>query len=212
MVPHGYLSDEEIMADEEDDDEVNPENQKKKLKILGEQFEAERNAKTKKLQPKVIGFVWLNEENDYPKTTPPNAVQFLIARHAWVREIPISLTAPADADSPDESGTPSSRHGGTSNLRKAQAVEEAMPDLIRLLHGNTHSRLFLVKEFLEFWGKKTEGEKPISKAKLSQKIKEVAAYISCPEAGPMKDKLCWDEMEISDSLFDQLSKSKSFLK
>jgi chromatin assembly factor 1 subunit A len=47
----------------------NPEKQETKLKILGEQFEAERNTKTKKLKPKVIGCVWLNKNNTYPESS-----------------------------------------------------------------------------------------------------------------------------------------------
>ena len=47
----------------------NPETQKTKLKLMGEQFEAERNTKTKKIKPKVIGCIWLNGNNAYPENS-----------------------------------------------------------------------------------------------------------------------------------------------
>ncbi|XP_011504216.1 PREDICTED: chromatin assembly factor 1 subunit A-B [Ceratosolen solmsi marchali] len=193
MVPHGYLSEEEIGADEEDEDDINPEKQQTKLKILGEQFEAERNIKTKKLKPKVIGCIWLNKNNAYPQNTPEHAVHFLTVRHIWVNHVPLILTPPADAENTNdnENGTPSNKTNAASSARKAKALEEAMPDLIRLLHGNTHGRGFLVKEFLEYWGKKKEGEKSIPKAKLQQKFREIASWIACPEVGPMHEKVCW---------------------
>ena len=39
-----------------------------------------------------------------------------------------------------------------------QFPEEALPDLIRLVHGNNNNKMFLAKEFLAFWSKKTEEE------------------------------------------------------
>lgn len=70
-------------------------------------------------------------------------------------------------------------------------MEEAMPDLIRLLHYNPHGRGFLVKEFIEFWSKKREGEKPLPKMKVQQKFQEIAKRITCSEPGPMHGKACW---------------------
>ncbi|KAL7297334.1 hypothetical protein TKK_0009727 [Trichogramma kaykai] len=193
FVPHGYLSDEEINADEEEEDEdfENPEKQEAKLKVLGEQFEAERKEKAvKNLKPKVIGCIWLNANGECPENTRPLHVQFLKTHQAWTRERPIVLTPPAESGNSNEAcTTPSNKH---ASARKAKAFEEAMPDLIRLLHGNRHSRVFLVKEFIEFWTKKKEmEEKLIPKARLHAKISEIATWGNCQEAGPLKDKLCW---------------------
>jgi len=44
-----------------------PQTQKMKLKILGEQFEAERNAKMHKLKPKIIGCIWEGAGNSFPE-------------------------------------------------------------------------------------------------------------------------------------------------
>ena len=61
-----------------------------------------------------------------------------------------------------------------------------------MLHGNTNSQKFLLKEFLEYISRKNEGaEKLIPKSKLHQKIRDVATWMACPEPGPMQDKYCW---------------------
>ena len=58
-----------------------------------------------------------------------------------------------------------------------QVPEEAMPDLIRLVHANINNKNFLVKEFLSFWSsKKEENNLPIPKSKILQKIQEIAEY------------------------------------
>lgn len=46
-----------------------PETQKFKLKVLGDEFEAERNEKTLKLKPKVIGCIWTNEHGTLPESS-----------------------------------------------------------------------------------------------------------------------------------------------
>ena len=59
--------------------------------------------------------------------------------------------------------------------RLPHVPEEAMPDLIRLVHANINNKNFLVKEFLSFWSKKEENL-PIPKSKVLQKIQEIAEY------------------------------------
>ncbi|KAK2587349.1 hypothetical protein KPH14_003066 [Odynerus spinipes] len=189
MVPHGYLSDEEARADEEENENMTPESQKFKLKILGEQFEAERNEKTLKLKPKIIGCVWLGPNNTYPENTPKKVVDFLTARHAWVSRIPVVLLSSASENTDVECHTPTMSRGST---RKTKVPPEALPDLIRLIHGNTYGRKFLVREFLTFWSKGHQGkENQISKASLIKKISEIGNWMSCPEEGPMHLKACW---------------------
>ena len=36
--------------------------------------------------------------------------------------------------------------------------QECLPDLVRLLHANPNNKMFLAREFLEFWRRKTGGE------------------------------------------------------
>nr|XP_012230666.1 PREDICTED: chromatin assembly factor 1 subunit A-B [Linepithema humile] len=191
MVPHGYLSDEEAQAGEEEMEDMSPQTQKMKLKILGEQFEAERNAKTYKLKPKIIGCIWQERKNLFPESISTKVKEFLSARQAWVNNIPIIL--PSSTFTEDDTSlsaeckaqTPQSVRGP----RKTKFPNEALPDLIRLLHGNTYGRHFLTKEFMTFWSKKSE--KQLSKVSVLEKINEIANKVACPEEGPMHLKSCW---------------------
>ncbi|XP_015117350.1 chromatin assembly factor 1 subunit A [Diachasma alloeum] len=181
MVPHGYLSDEEAQADEEDEEEMPLELQKDKLKILEEEFEAEMKTKTSKIKPKVVGCIWLGILNSYPENTPAHIINFLMARQGWPKEAPIALTPPAESEALE-----------TENLSKKGIPEEAVPDLIRLIHGNLHGRPFLVKEFFTYWTKNHPGhDNSFTKVSVSRKIKDLSKRIPCPEEGPMHLKACW---------------------
>ena len=58
-----------------------------------------------------------------------------------------------------EETTESAKVKNSSKGAKAKTVpEEAIPDLIKLLHGNTNTKMFLAGEFIEFWKKTSEGE------------------------------------------------------
>ncbi|XP_076231223.1 uncharacterized protein LOC143177244 isoform X2 [Calliopsis andreniformis] len=193
MVPHGYLSDEEVRADEEDKEDMSPETQKFKLKILGEQFDMERNAKTMKLKPKVIGCIWRGAENTFSENVPPRTAEFLSAHEAWVHQIPVTLpTASENDDIPaTECGTPTQQQAPI-RAKKARVPKEALPDLIRLVHGNTNGRKFLVKEFMTYWNKKNNfSENQMSNLSLMRKICELGKWMTCPEEGPMYLKSCW---------------------
>lgn len=202
MVPHGYLSDEELRADEEDKEDMSPETQKVRLKLLGEQFESERNAKTSKLKPKIIGVIWRGADNNFPPNVPAKIVDFLTAREAWVRQIPcpalLSTPTTSENETGNERGSPSPtqqqhQQQAPSSSKKTRVPEAAVPDLIRLVHGNVHGRGFLVKEFMTYWSKKedsNEGNR-ISKASLLQKIRDIGKWMPCPDEGPMHSKACW---------------------
>lgn len=73
--------------------------------------------------------------------------------------------------------------------KKTKFPNEALVDLIRLLHGNTHGRSFLLREFITFWNKKNSGK--LSKISVLKKISDIAKWIACPEEGPMHLKFCW---------------------
>ncbi|XP_015600795.1 chromatin assembly factor 1 subunit A [Cephus cinctus] len=192
MVPHGYLSDEEAQPDEEETEDMSPETQKVKLKILGEQFEEERKTKTARIKPKVIGCIWQGPLHEFPESTIEYLKQFLSDRQAWIREIPITLCAPKETENQNvqDIGTPSRSEKGSS--KKTRVPNEAIPDLIRLVHGNTHARRFLVKEFIAFWSKQGEAnDSQLSKISVLRKINEIGKWIACPEEGPMYLKNCW---------------------
>lgn len=73
--------------------------------------------------------------------------------------------------------------------KKTKFPDEALPDLIRLVHGNRHGRHGLMREFITFWSKK--GGSHLSKVSILSKINEVADRIACPDEGPMHLKSCW---------------------
>ncbi|XP_043799861.1 chromatin assembly factor 1 subunit A-B-like [Apis laboriosa] len=197
MVPHGYLSDEELRADEEDKEDMSPETQKVRLKLLGEQFESERNTKTSKLKPKIIGIIWRGPDNNFPPNVPAKIADFLAAREAWVRQIPCSalLSTPttSENETANERTSPSpTQQQAPSSSKKTRVPEAAIPDLIRLVHGNVHGRGFLVKEFMTYWSKRDDSnDNYISKASLLQKIRDIGKWMPCPEEGPMHSKACW---------------------
>lgn len=95
------------------------------MKLLGEEFESERNTKTSKLKPKIIGIIWRGPDNNFPPngeyrfilnrltavsckkeskkafyiyiyifciSVPAKIVDFLTAREAWVRQIPVIVS------------------------------------------------------------------------------------------------------------------------
>lgn len=191
MVPHGYLSDEELQADGEDNEDMTPETQKFKLKLLGEQFESERNTKTSKLKPKIIGCIWRQKENLFLENVPQRTRDFLTARDVWVWQNPVSLSRPVDTDTGTEAGTPA-HHWAKKSSMKSLLLSKAMPELIRLVHGNVHNRKTLATEFLAFWNKKYgSSENVMSTASLIVRIREIAKYMLCPDEGPMYQKACW---------------------
>ena len=60
---------------------------------------------------------------------------------------------------------------------KAKCVpEEAIPDLIRLVHANINNKIFLAKEFIAFWNKKTGQEAKVEAdgATASSKIDSIS--------------------------------------
>lgn len=108
-----------------------------------------------------------------------------------MNEIPINLQSTADNESLNgsECGTPSGRMSSGPGAKKTRVPEEAVPDLIRLVHGNVNGRGFLIKEFMCFWTKKNDLR--VSKVSLSKKIREISRWTACPEEGPMHQKNCW---------------------
>ncbi|XP_036149729.1 uncharacterized protein LOC105830502 [Monomorium pharaonis] len=191
MVPHGYLSDEEAQADEEEMEDMSPQTQKMKLKILGEQFEAERNAKTYRLKPKIIGCIWQGSDNSFPESVPPKVKEFLLARQAWVNNIPIIFPSTLREENSSVNAdckTPTHQQS-VRGAKKTKFPDEALPDLIRLVHGNRYGRHGLMREFMTFWSKKSGSQ--LSKVSILSKINEIADRIACPEEGPMHLKSCW---------------------
>merc|ERR1712142_1457064 len=204
FVPHGYLSDEE---EEKDEDEVfNPETAKEKLKHAEKEFEKEHKKKTQHLKPRLWG---VNFEGDLLDTEV--AACQLVKILGGFRGIIVGNNNMIETSFSKPVSSPSAVHEETtesasvkSSVKGAKArlvPEEAIPDLIQLLHGNTNNKIFLAREFIAFWKSKsgdevsvdskvegTPGTKDgsqfsISKRKMIDKIQEVAEYKKLTDNG-----------------------------
>ena len=153
--------------------------------MKAQQFEEEyKKKKPSKLKPRVFGCVWndpnnacnIDEKIAYDQlmkiSTPFKAVSLSLAPI-----IPTSFSEPKTNDSKENSPRFDKAGGEDSTKPKTlkQVPEEAMLDLIRLVHANINNKNFLVKEFLSFWSK-NEQNLPIPKSKILQKIQEIADY------------------------------------
>jgi len=214
FVPHGYLSDEEEVKD--DDEVFNPETAKEKIKLMGEEFEAEQIQKKKagQLKPRLWGVHFEGQELDTGAATC-QLVKILGGYSAVVMGdnnntdtcIMTSFSQTASSPSPkiDDDISDSAKVKGSSTRRgpvNRAVPPEAIPDLVRLMHGNVNNKMFLAREFIAFWSKKVGDNKgskedetgtpggqsvAISKRKMVEKITEIAEYKRIIEGGPR----CW---------------------
>lgn len=185
---------------EEDEQILSPEIQKAKLKILQCEFENEMKKSTERLHPRLLGILWQKSDGSKPDSCSDTVWNFLGKRKILCQEeqIFIQPTAANNYCEADETKT-------SDKPKKSRKISEGMiPDLIRLVHGNTNSRGFLAHEFQMFISKssnqihspeKEEGPKnapvPVSKLSIAKKIKDISKWMSCPEEGPMLGKMCW---------------------
>ena len=198
FVPHGYLSDEE--EDREEDEVMDPETAKQKQKLAAKEFEKEHKKKTQELKPRLWGTYWLGEET---LNTEAAAVQLTKILGGFTGIVCGDNNNPIDTGFTKTFSSPSTNQNHdditdsvkTNKGVKARSVpDEALPDLIRLVHGNFNNKVFLAKEFMIFWSKKHGGESPgeegatpttksgfISKKKMIDKITEIAEYKKNPE-------------------------------
>nr|CAD7394311.1 unnamed protein product [Timema cristinae] len=207
FVPHGYLSDEENSGEEET---VTPEGMKAKLKLLELEFEQEMKHKTERIKPRLIGCIWTTGQENTA------GVQFMKLLNSWravYRDTPISTSVPEGETSSPTSPGQNSRLAKTPNTgsKSRKFPDTAVPELIKLVHGNLNSRVFLLREFLAHLDKQhslnnsqstTPDTDPrqadeashtvaLSKKSISNKIKEIARWQPCPEEGPMFGRMCW---------------------
>lgn len=160
FVPHGYLSDEE--EDKDEDDVFNPETAKEKLKLREQEFEAEHKKKTQQLKPRLWGMYWEGEELD-TGAAAGQLVKILSGFAGIVvtdnNNCPIDTGFSRQVTSPEEMeglvGTESAKIRGKGGRPGKEFPAKAIPDLVRLIHANPNNKLFLAREFLEFWCKKS---------------------------------------------------------
>jgi len=212
FVPHGYLSDEE---EEKDEDEVfNPETAKEKLKHAEKEFEKEHKKKTQQLKPRLWGVHFEGEILDTGVAASQlvkilGGFQGIVVGNNNCIETGFSKPVMSPSAIQDEV-TKSAKVKNSSKGAKAKTFpEEAVPDLIKLLHGNANNKMFLAREFLEFWKKNSgedgsvdsvkvegdnvgtpggkEGQGTISKRLMVEKIQEIADYKRQADGGVR----CW---------------------
>lgn len=190
FVPHGHLSDEELMNEDELDEDNNPEIQKAKLKLIQDEFADELKKKTEKLRPRLLGLIWQNSDGSQPSDCS-NGIWSLLQTRAFMFSGPCVNLAPKATDAADNSSDDSEGAGKVSAVRRLKITEKEVPDLIRLINGNQNNCNFLIKEFRAHIAKNAPTAREFSIASIRYKIKELAAWKVCPEEGPMHKKMCW---------------------
>ncbi|XP_055843758.1 chromatin assembly factor 1 subunit A [Episyrphus balteatus] len=191
FVPHGHLSDEEMQNEDELGPDTSREAQKAKLKALQQEFAQEMKKKTEKIKPRLIGAIWEDENGNRPKLCPTIIWDSLCTRAMIFCEPPI-MEAP-EVPEPEPSTPPPEK------LKRIKIKDDLMKDLVRLVHGNRHSRVFLIKEYLEHVSNTCETIKngeclPPTKSQVKEKIDEISEWSvvdAVNKKNKNKKKLCW---------------------
>ncbi|XP_065362804.1 chromatin assembly factor 1 subunit A [Calliphora vicina] len=187
FVPHGHLSDEELQNEDEFGmgDDNTREAQKAKLQILQQEFAQEMKKKTEKIKPRLIGCIW----TDINGNQPPECARILwetLEKKAMLFTEPPLVEEP-EADRPPEPSSPSSAPNGhadkttTDKLKHISLSDNMVKDLTRLVHGNNHSKNFLINEYIayvektELSVKNGDLRKPM-KTVVRDKIEEMAEW------------------------------------
>lgn len=192
-MPHGHLSDEELMREDElddDDEDTNPEAQKAKLKFIQDEFADEMKKKTEKLKPRILGLIWQNADGTKPNDCS-NGIWNLFQTHAFMLNGSCVSVTPSPSKTAAGDSSDESENGQKNSVRRLKIGEREVPDLIRLVNGNINNCNFLIKEFRAFIAKNQAKAREYSIASIRGKIKELAQYKLCPEEGPMHKKMCW---------------------
>ncbi|XP_042886312.1 chromatin assembly factor 1 subunit A-B-like [Penaeus japonicus] len=218
FVPHGYLSDDEGKSDQEEEDngqeEDNGSKHKEQLKQKQAEFEEEMKKKTKHLKPRVIGSLWMADANNNPAF---NQLLKILNPHKAVTlgtTLPIGTRhggiIPKDTKEQKDDEDGSAEDKGNAKKFCKTFPEEAVPALIKLVHGNRNGKVFLSREFSDFWRRLQAGEldeehlqgvpmisSPIhanmflARKKVESKIQELGHWRKCPEEGPYNKVMMW---------------------
>jgi len=141
FVPHGYLSDEEGEG-QDNDDNIPEEVQKEKLKLLGEEFEAEIKKKTERIKPRLVGCIWIPNNVTNPDNMSKSVADTLLKyRCVWDGEEPIVTEKLILEDSPKDAPT--------SENKKLLLPDSIIPELISFVHGNTNGIKLAAKNFID---------------------------------------------------------------
>ncbi|XP_031569059.1 uncharacterized protein LOC116303626 [Actinia tenebrosa] len=179
MVPHGYLSDDEGIDADDEENQVDSASKEQQQLAKVKAWEAELKRKCKAKKPVCIGCVWPDDKNIHEMLQ-----QFEACVLIDEPTIAIRTTSSASADSCSQSMRENSTATPDSVNKSGMYVpEEAMPDLITLIHRSTAGVAKLINYFKQHWSKKCEstkihpslaGKGHISKRQLEAKIKAIA--------------------------------------
>ncbi|XP_055913618.1 chromatin assembly factor 1 subunit A [Eupeodes corollae] len=191
FVPHGHLSDEEIQNEDELGPDTSREAQKAKLKALQQEFAQEMKKKTEKIKPRLIGAIWEDKNGNRPKLCPTIIWDSLSTRAMIFCEPPL-VEAP-EVPEPEPSTPPPEKQ------KRIEIKDDLLKDLARLVHGNRHSRVFLIKEYMEHVANTCEriqnGEcLAPTKSQIKEKIDEISEWSVVDAVNKKKKnkkKLCW---------------------
>lgn len=173
FVPHGHLSDDEI--DDESGARLSPESLKQKLKLLKDEFDQDMQTKTHKIKPRSIGCVWYNKDGDN--------VDEAIDKHLRPLAILTNGNVVLKKRSELVQQTPTRKHS-------KEMKEELIVPFLKMIHGNTKNRKFIVGEFvacMENNGIVVD----VSKTYLGKWLQRYAQWKKCTEDGAMLNKFCW---------------------
>lgn len=196
FVPHGHLSDEELQNDGELEDGNTREAQKAKLQVLQQEFAQEMKKQTKKIKPRLLGPVWLDENGNKSQLCPAVFTQTIEMYGCWQLQ-PLTLEPPPEAvGEEDLADEPVKVKPSTLQLD-----EKLLEQLVRLIHGNSNSKVFLISEYLEYLKLQLPPDSPVlmpSKTLLREKFDEMALWkaVELPSGDAKKSKkpkkrLCW---------------------
>lgn len=183
FVPHGYLSDDEGVEDGDDEEcdeneenkRENPENRRDQQLAKAKAWEAAMKRKCKPMKPISLGCLWFEEAE-------VNVMLKQFAACLFVEES-INIESLSANSRSAEFSVDAPSNGNTSGA--LYVPEEAMPDLIKLVHGNTAGLSKLIIKFRQHWTSKFLGrnvtdeevdeKSPISKRQLEKKIQNIAS-------------------------------------
>lgn len=204
FVPHGYLSDEE--AQNEDEMTDSPDAMKIKLRLLEQEFQKELKNQCKKLNPRVFGCFWADD--DRPGI---DELKKVLSEYSAVPLVTVPIEIKDSSARVTDDGnevTPSTSKSDMVFGGKGVVPDEAMPYLIKMLHGNTNGKDRLLPEFLNFWNKpkqmleSTPKRSKISKRQLKITVQQIATWGKFPDPGPLFGKCCYYVKEEIRSKYD----------
>ncbi|XP_030244688.1 chromatin assembly factor 1 subunit A isoform X2 [Drosophila navojoa] len=196
FVPHGHLSDEELQNDGELEDGNTREAQKAKLQVLQQEFAQEMKKQTKKIKPRLLGPVWLDEDGNKSQLCPAVFIQTIDMYGCWQLQ-PLTLEPPQESGEEEEPLEEAKAKPATLQLG-----EQLLQQLVRLIHGNSNAKMFLIAEYLEYLKTQIPPESQMtlpSKTMLREKFDELATWkpveksvgAEAKKSKKPKKRLCW---------------------